>query len=175
MTQTFNAESSNNVQERIYFRENSSIVSNNEIRDKSYELFSEIHPRSNGSDSFTTTGQSSRTSRKSELKSLRGERFMAKLCRSASNSPRIEYNSNSFLEYVKSKTNLEVKQRITGNNETKPGCHVRNPSQDIEELESQWRAMKAQHNFASREGNNSPYKFQFAPDSPNVSNLTSQR
>jgi len=174
MTQIFNSESIYNPNDKIYPRESSNLTSNQELRDKSYELFSEIYPRSNGSDSFTTTGQSSRTSRKSELKSLRGERYMAKLCRSASNSPRIEYNSNSFLEYVRTKTKIEAKQKLRENNEGKSGSHVRNPSQDIEELESQWQAMKAQHNFESRE-NNSPYKFHFAPESPSVSKISSKK
>lgn len=175
MTQPSNLESFNNPYERIYSRETSNIILNNEIRDKSYELFSEVGRRSNGSDSFTTTGQSSRTSRKSELRSLRGERFMAKLCRSASNSPRIEYNSNSFLESVKAKADLEGKQKTKENNQRKSALHNRNHSQDIKELENQWQAMKTQHNFESRENNTSPYKFRFAPESQSVSKLSSQK
>lgn len=170
MTQPYHYDNmtTNNL-ERMNFHESMETI-NIDLREKSYEFTSEIYPRSNASDSFTTTGQSSRTSRKSELKSLKSERFMAKLCRSASNSPRIEYNSNSFLENMKNKNLLLGTPAVPDSRET----HCRNPSRDLEDLENQWQNMKAQHHFESRESH-SPYKYQYGSESPSTSKIESMR
>ena len=173
MTQPYHYETSANNFEKMNFHESIETI-NCDLREKSYEMASEIYPRSNASDSFTTTGQSSRTSRKSELRSLKSERFMAKLCRSASNSPRIEYNSNSFLEHMKTKNILSGNPSTAANSQKPQESHNRNPSRDLEELETQWQNMKAQHHFESRESN-SPYKYQYGTESPSTSKVESMR
>jgi len=173
MTQPYQYESSSNHFEKMNFHESIDTI-NCDLREKSYEMTSEIYPRSNASDSFTTTGHSSRTSRKSELKSLKSERFMAKLCRSASNSPRIEYNSNSFLEHMKTKNLISGNPVIPTNNQKPQELHYRNPSRDLEELENQWQNMKTQHHFESREST-SPYKYQYGTESPSTSKVESTR
>ncbi len=121
----------------------------------------------NQNQSFNTTGQSSRTSRRSEIKSLKGERFVAKLCRSASNSPRIDYHSNSFLESIKNKANQETNSKTTEKNDLNQTLHVRNSSKEIEDLENQWKVMKSQHQFNSREPSTSPYRNQVSQNHSN--------
>lgn len=149
--------------DRINFQEGAD-MQNTEFRERS---LSEINQKSIGSDSFTS-GHSSRASRRSEIKSLKGERFIAKLTRSASNSPRIEYNSNSFVENVKTKIHLLGNIPSYANDDREHELQFKNPSQEIEDLETQWRSFKKQHNFESRAAT-SPNKPRMGSENPNMS------
>lgn len=165
MTQVFSQKAFNRPEHHDLRQ--STDIGPNDFRDKSYEMPSGIYPTSNASDSFTISGQSTRITRRSELRNLKGERYMSKLTRSASNSPRIEYNANPLLDSIKNKATLlgasSNKTQGDGGHES----HSRNSSQVIEELESQWKAMKQQHN--DHRQSQSPYKNTVGLESPGLS------
>jgi hypothetical protein len=81
--------------ERVNIRD-SNQVRDSEKRERSYELLSEINAKSNHSDSFSISYISLKANTKPELKNLRHERFNIRMSRSETNSPRVEYNANSF-------------------------------------------------------------------------------
>ena len=148
---------------RFDFHESGDIYSN-DAPEKSYEAASEIYPRSNGSDSFTTQGHSSHPSRKSDIRSLRSERFLAKMSRSVSTSPRADYNSNSFVDSIKGKNNIHD-NLLPNEPDRSQDQRLRSSSQNIDDLDSQWKAMKHQHSLEPHKSN-SPYKMHFEQDSP---------
>jgi len=142
--------------DRLNFRELAKIREL-EKRDRSYEILSEIHPKSNHSDSLSLSYISLKHPGKPELRSLKSERFFFRMSRSETNSPRVECNSSSFASAVKNKLSFH------GN--IFPGLDLSktnliqhsNSSKSIEELEAQWELIKKQHNFENR-SSCSPYR-----------------
>lgn len=142
--------------ERINLREIGKLRESDK-RERSYELLSEIQPKSNHSDSLSLSYISLKPSMKPELKNLKNERFFFRMSRSETNSPRVEYNSSSFANTVKNKLSFHG-NFLPGFDLSKTGfIQQLNSSKSIEDLENQWELIKKQHNFETR-GSCSPYR-----------------
>lgn len=126
-------------------------------KERSYEMLSDIHAKSNHSDSLSSSYISTKQSFKPELRNLKNERYLLRLTRSETNSPRVDYTPTSFSAAVKNK--LQFGSNILPDLELAkpPTIQHSNSSKSIEDLENQWELLKKQHNFEPR-GSCSPFR-----------------
>lgn len=139
------------IDARDFLEDRTTKVSEYFKKDSSYDDMSEIPPRGMFNESFSSSnfGNNFKASSKPELKNFRQERMLARMSRSAANSPRLDYGRNNISNLAnlnKILTNIENDRT----NATSPLIKRSNSSKSIEDLENQWDHIKKQHNFAAR-------------------------